>query len=208
MQRIETLLKKISDISSQGNKNSVIDIDLALDYVKVVYADLLEWRDRVAFTSGLPGNEPDQHAVQEKIEVTENEAMIVNAPFAATDTQVIPEALPDEKEIAVAVAEEAVPVITQVATEDAPLPVYDIPVKHDIRKVIGINDKYLFISELFGNDKDTYENALDEISKLDTYDEAMEWMNENVLFVSESEEEENGTAQLFYDTIGNFFSAR
>ena len=51
-----------------------------------------------------------------------------------------------------------------------------------------------------------YENTLDEINKLGSHDEALEWLKENMLF--SDAEGENDTIQLFYDTLGRFFSER
>ena len=45
MQRIATLLQKLTELSTQG-KPSQIDIDLMLDYTRVIYADLLEERKK------------------------------------------------------------------------------------------------------------------------------------------------------------------
>ena len=49
MERIATLLDKIREISTKPDAG-IIDIDLMMDYTRVMYADLLEWRNKVAFT--------------------------------------------------------------------------------------------------------------------------------------------------------------
>ena len=58
MQRIETLLQKVMDMSARGSKNTAIDIDLMMDYIKVVYADLMEMRARAVYTSDMPQTAP------------------------------------------------------------------------------------------------------------------------------------------------------
>ena len=48
----------------------------------------------------------------------------------------------------------------------------------DIRSFIGINDKYQFTNELFGNNKEAYEKTLDKISGFDNLMSAHNWLNE------------------------------
>ena len=44
MERIHNLLRKIQDVYYQKGEKQILDIDLMLDYTRVLYADLLEWR--------------------------------------------------------------------------------------------------------------------------------------------------------------------
>jgi hypothetical protein len=46
--RIPTLLQKISVLLEQTERPGVIEVDLMLDYTRVMYADLLEWRAKLA----------------------------------------------------------------------------------------------------------------------------------------------------------------
>jgi hypothetical protein len=215
MQRIETLLQKIQEMSARGSKNTVIDIDLMLDYVKVVYADLLEMRSRVVFTSDVSPmaetkpattNEPVKEKTspvistiipdptQSVVETLETPA-IIETVVAAPITEVI-------------TAKEEMPVQEKPKEELKPAEQYTPPARYDIRQAIGINDKYLFISELFKDNKDMYEKTLDELNKQDSYDDALDWLNENVLFTNDVEGGESETVQLFYDTVNKFFSER
>lgn len=49
------------------------------------------------------------------------------------------------------------------------------PVK-DLRKAIGINDRYLFINELFRGDENMYERSLKTINSFNIYPEAEYWI--------------------------------
>ena len=40
MQRIRTVLQKLTDLSQRNPDRTAIDIDLMLDYTRVIYADL------------------------------------------------------------------------------------------------------------------------------------------------------------------------
>jgi hypothetical protein len=46
----------------------------------------------------------------------------------------------------------------------------------DLRKAIGINDRYLFIRELFRNDENMYERSLKTINAFNIYPEAQYWI--------------------------------
>ncbi len=58
MQRIQTLLKKIDDLAKKGEKLDLIELDLMLDYTKVVYADLMEVRSNKVYV-GTPDAQPE-----------------------------------------------------------------------------------------------------------------------------------------------------
>ena len=44
MERIKTFVQKIQEIYYSKHPKSAIDIDLMMDYTRVMYIDLLEWR--------------------------------------------------------------------------------------------------------------------------------------------------------------------
>ncbi len=52
----------------------------------------------------------------------------------------------------------------------------ETPVK-DLRKAIGINDRYVFISELFRGDEAMYERCIKTINNFNIYPEAEFWIN-------------------------------
>lgn len=157
MQRIPTLLQKISELSERKDKAGVIEIDLMLDYTRVLYADLLEWRGRAAFNDTLTPAKP----------VTVAPVQNVAAPAPQS------------------------------------MPVAEKPAQKDIRQMVGINDKYLFISELFGNDKDAYEATLNELNTFETYTQAVNWLTAKLHW-----EEAEETVQSFYGLLNNFFSSK
>jgi len=163
MQRIPIVLQKLNELAEQGEKNTAIEIDLMLDYTRVLYADLLEWRKKAVVK--MP---------------------IINEPTLA--------------EMAAAFAK------PQAAAHEIQNPIFvdkKPAEKRDIRNGIGINDKFLFMSELFGNNKEAYENALDEINEFDTYQQAFNWLQTQYYW-----EEAEETTQSFYNILNLFFSAR
>lgn len=50
------------------------------------------------------------------------------------------------------------------------------PIK-DLKKAIGINDRFVFMSELFRNDEAMYERSLKTINNFSVYEEAAFWMD-------------------------------
>ncbi|NOQ26177.1 MAG: hypothetical protein GQ564_12505 [Bacteroidales bacterium] len=50
---------------------------------------------------------------------------------------------------------------------------------NDINSAIGINDKFVFIRELFSGDKDLYMETIQVLNNFDTYENALEFLNDN-----------------------------
>lgn len=206
MQRITTLLQKINELA-KNEKSTAIEIDLMLDYTRVIYADLLEWRGRVSFNESLSGG-----SMQKQVQTAETGADIGKQGHGADA-----EEAPETEEISNVAMQPAEPEPENnsgaLVKEENPMPppVVEIPavkevVSKDIRSFIGINDKYRFISELFGNNKDAYNEVLDEINGMDTYDQAKQWLESKVA-TQNGWDDDNITVQMFYTTLSQFFSS-
>jgi hypothetical protein len=50
---------------------------------------------------------------------------------------------------------------------------------NDINSAIGLNDKFIFIRELFGNDKEHYYETIQVLNNFDIYENAVNFLNEN-----------------------------
>ena len=160
MERIATLLDKIREISTKPDAG-IIDIDLMMDYTRVMYADLLEWRNKVAFTQAVtlgnmvpnPAESPEEPAGPPEVAGPAVELDATSLNYESADDTLVPE---------------------------TPFPLQSQYSGADIRQSIGINDKYQYISELFGNNKDAYEEVVSEINTFDTEDEALGWVRQHV----------------------------
>lgn len=76
---------------------------------------------------------------------------------------------------------------------------------HDLRKAIGINERFVFISELFRDDEAMFERCLKTINSFNIYPEAEYWMNrELMLKLGWSENSE--TVKHFYHLVKRRFS--
>lgn len=190
MQRVQTLIQKISELANRQNPD-LIEVDLMMDYTRVLYADLAEWRNRLVFTNQVPQPETTPPAnvpkVQEAIPGATQE--IIQEPVAPPVTPIV-----QQQETATIQQQEMVAVIK----DDAPHETHVSEARHEalaqstvasetayasripaesIQSMIGINDKYQFISELFGNNKDDYDAVIEELETFENYPQALSWLN-------------------------------
>lgn len=80
----------------------------------------------------------------------------------------------------------------------------ETPVK-DLRKAIGINDKFLFVNELFRGDEGMYERSIKTINNFHILAEAEYWMNRE-LKVKLGWNDSKDTVQHFYTLVRRRFS--
>jgi len=80
----------------------------------------------------------------------------------------------------------------------------DSPVR-DLRKAIGVNDRYVFINQLFRGDEVMYERSLKTINGFRILPEAEYWM-ERELKVKLGWDENNPTTRHFYQLVKRRFS--
>jgi hypothetical protein len=80
----------------------------------------------------------------------------------------------------------------------------ETPVK-DLRKAIGINDRFLFINELFRGDESMYERSIKTINSFNIYPEAEYWINRE-LKVKIGWSNDHTTVQHFDQLVKRRFS--
>lgn len=80
----------------------------------------------------------------------------------------------------------------------------DEPIK-DLRKAIGINDRYIFIQELFRGDESMYDRCVKTINGFSIFPEAEYWMNRE-LIVKLGWNEEDTIVRNFYSLVKRRFS--
>lgn len=260
--RIQNMLGKLLHLLKQKEK-SVIDIDLMLDYTRVVYADLLEERSALEIAAAKKNSAGvDNKNFEKNSEVQSNNA--IEVPDAVSEKQASEKVLAKDaepaedaefqtekgvEELAAApaevpihekeeqppildteahagiVLEEAIPAIImhqevfedQIEETSAPIEMEDEeavkfaaklkPTKADIRKMIGINDRYLFQNELFDNDKFEYEAALDFVNNATDRADVQDYFK--TYFVDKGAWElEDDTVQSLYGAVDKYFSEK
>ena len=80
----------------------------------------------------------------------------------------------------------------------------ETPVK-DLRKAIGINDRFLFINDLFRGDESMYERSIKTINSFNIYPEAEYWINRE-LKVKLGWDNNHSTVQHFDQLVKRRFS--
>jgi hypothetical protein len=80
----------------------------------------------------------------------------------------------------------------------------DAPVR-DLRRAIGINDRFVFISELFRNDEVMYERSIKTINGFRILPEAQYWI-ERELKVKLGWDENKESTRHFYQLVKRRFS--
>lgn len=315
MERVKNVMQRLHDLYFARHQKSAIDVDLMLDYTRVMYADLLEWRktfgeappttekadvNTEVTTSETPGT-AKQEAQAGKPAAEPATAPAAAAPqLEATKVSAAPEAQPEpepaaqttqsppadkpqdkvyqpmvrdepapkpapeaetapiiqtapEKEPMNALQQEASgisfeppsppdvrnevneellveePAVNPVVEEKPAPPPAEIPLPEpaqaakpaatkpqghlfhaekaprDIRSLIGINDKYLFLNELFSNHKSNYEETLDQLNLLSNAQQAEDWISTKVA-QARKWDKEDATVESFYSVIRRHFS--
>ncbi len=80
----------------------------------------------------------------------------------------------------------------------------ETPVK-DLRKAVGINDRFLFINELFRGDEDMYERCIRTINNFNIYPEAEYWISRE-LKVKLAWDDDRPVVQQFYQLVKRRFT--
>ncbi|MFA6057063.1 MAG: hypothetical protein WC756_02605 [Taibaiella sp.] len=320
MERIKNILQRLQELYYSNHQKSAIDADLMLDYTRVMYADLLEWRKQFKEPPTTETAEKNTQVITSEEEKEESKEQPVNQEqqAAAEEEELLPDTKPENEKKAelkveeneedaieqagrhepekAAVQEEAIftpierdeptpkepvieeanpvvdihpekesvdalmtdtsgisfeppakyetkseaikeelavetPIVNQSVEEmpaptptEIPLPDMAPPKKieplqsaqlfhaakaanKDIRSSIGINDKYLFLNELFNNHKSNYEETLDKLNHFSNIDQAKDWILTKVAPVQKWDKDD-ATVQGFYAILAKHFSDR
>lgn len=187
MSTISLLLEKLNELEAMPHKTA-LETDLMMDYTRQLYAALLGQRNgqvNSSFSTPQP---------QEQEEVFEEETHETQSYFSPIE-DIIEE--PEQTHIEADVPEDVtMPVTHFTATEHK---------QKDIRSKIGINDKYQIINELFGNDQQAYETAMNAINDAPSMHQALSWLDEHA-YQKYNWNMDDEAAQLFYSSLSSFFS--
>lgn len=80
----------------------------------------------------------------------------------------------------------------------------EVPIR-DLRKAIGVNDRFLFINELFRGDEVAYERSIKTINSFSIFPEAEYWIQRE-LKVKNGWNDANEIVQQFYQLVKRRFS--
>lgn len=124
MERIHNLLRKIQEIYYKKEEKQVIDIDLMLDYTRVLYADLLAARTDILAKQGMGFHLKDNHVFEEKANNIVDSDLEESAPhkmLIEEETTTLPaseELVNEEEEVAEIKENIEEAVLPKIATEE------------------------------------------------------------------------------------------
>lgn len=209
--RIQMLIGKLLERINDNTEKSVLDMDLMLDYTRVIYADLLDWKTKIQNQEAM-----DKLGVQvlagnkSQFEAKEGSGIVMEVPIHTATAPVLNASAPTEKETEIpenttTIASHTTTEIADVDASDTSNEVATEPQARDFRNWIGINDRYLFMNELFDNNKFDYESLFDFINQCQDKKHAEEWLEKEYL-QNKKWNREDKTVELFYGLLHQFFS--
>jgi cell pole-organizing protein PopZ len=210
MRHMSPILQQLLALAQKENP-SLLDIDLMMGKMQHAYDLLYAERNNVLAqiqaTAQQRPAEPTLNEVVASISVADREEESEEA-IPVTQATEAPETAPDEPPLPVGTT---ILMYEEVRADELPdqtptAPEQKTPSPHNVRHYISINDKYYFISELFRNNKDAYEEALDEINISENFEDAHAWLKAS-LYEQYGWEEESGVVQLFLDAVMQYFQA-
>lgn len=208
--RIQILIGKMLERINDSAEKSVLDLDLLLDYTRVIYADLLDWKNKLQNQEALEklgvkaiaGN-------KSQFEAKEGSGIVMEVPINTTSAPISNAITDTELETQISETNAASFTTMEVAdskeVSNESNVVATVPQARDFRNWIGINDRYLFMNELFDNNKFDYESLFDFINQCQDLKQAEEWLDKEYL-QNKKWNREDKTVELFYGLLHQFFS--
>lgn len=79
--------------------------------------------------------------------------------------------------------------------------------ERDIRKMMGINDRIMFLNDLFKGDKEAFDTTLEKLNEIEGYNEALDWIT-GKLVAQYNWSDDNEAVLEFYDLVSKYFRER
>ncbi len=205
MNRVKHCLNKMNELVNKPGKTEIIDLDLLLDYTKIIYAEVLEHRQM------LVSNHLAKESVlryKEDNGRTENNTDNVSAPPKTPEKQKPAEnhKIPKPENLSQNTPEELVSVGINFENPSEKSKKIDIELT-DLRRLIPLNDKFAYVIELFNEDNEKYEDAINHLNSLETYGNTMDWVISN-LQNRYNWDVENDLVVKFYEAIKSRFDKK
>ncbi len=192
----------MNEIINNPNQNDLIDIDLLIDYSKVIYSELTDLKHNKLNNQEFMETAKE---VKQDIKATSKEESRVlpepkNEETKSLNSESIevempkPDAAPELEELG----------INFEGTKDFENVPKTGVTYEDLRKLIPLNDKFAYVIELFNGENNSYEDAINSLNLHTTYGNTMEWIIAN-LQNKYNWNVENDLVQNFYETIKKRF---
>lgn len=200
-------IKNIIEQMKEQESIAQIDIDLSLSKIRRLYEVILFLKQENRNTNEIqeqhevPKKKNDiviekKQEIEEKVEIEKRDEEMIE--FDADEEEDIPEPQKPLKKQVVENTEIIADkfkssqfrnetIAEKTAGKDISSKIQSKPID-DIKRAIGLNDKFLFIKELFDGDSDLYNEAVNTINQADNYIEALNYMKANFTWDYESDE--------------------
>lgn len=208
LKRVSKLIEKINvlhdSLLSIDEEISSIEKDLLLNYIRQLYEQVLEigtedQKVQMPALSKQVIDLPKQEAVVEKItppvvqknEVAEEIVEPVQQAVKVIEDPAVEEDLISEVESNATngspahdlsmegINEELVGMFEIKEAKELSEKLSSMPIK-DLSTAMGINDRFLTVNELFGGDNAAFKACIDDLNKLNSYDEAKSYLLSNI----------------------------
>lgn len=139
-----------------------------------------------------PVSKPIEKPVEKPVEPQPEKPVMREIPKpeeAPKEKQVIGEAFQKERSLNDVIAEKQ---NTETNLGNGPI--------SSLRSAIGLNDRFLFIREIFGNNTDKYNTIIDHLDKLETIQQAVDYLKANLTL------QKNETSMKFVDLLKRRFT--
>ncbi len=199
----------MNEIVNNPNRKDMIDIDLLIDYSKVIYSELTELKlnklnnhefsetaKAVKLEKSKPGAEPSSAKSTPAPEVGLSKPQNIYQETKEQETEVHSKPRPAPELESIGINFEGPTEFVNIPKQNA--------VFEDLRKLIPLNDKFAYVIELFNGENNSYEDAINTLNQQTTYGNSMEWIIAN-LQNKYNWNVENDLVQNFYETIKNRF---
>lgn len=180
-----SIIEKLSTLSQKvlkdGSRPAALEIDLLKHYLLEAYDELNAYRaDPVGEIQEEPPSAPTPGLSKETvtdspekpIEFSQNHVMETQPTEQDEEEAGNEEAKKEEQE--------AEGTINERFKSDVPLISDKAADRGDLRKIIDLNKRYLYVNELFGGDESAYDRAIAELNNLPDYQRAAKYVAEQL----------------------------
>jgi hypothetical protein len=185
IKQFEINLRKINtlkqNIELSGEEISKLEIELLKTYIKKLYESValgedLEIKEPVIIPA-VPNKKKEEPAVETVKEVTRE---TVRLEEKKEPVEQMPEASPGKDGGPGRTYDEAILAIFETGkSSELSDKLGSMPIT-DIKKAIGINDRIFTINELFGGNNDIFNQTIDKLNSMSSFEEARDYLLEQV----------------------------
>ena len=180
IKKFEVHLKKINtfkqNIDLSGEDISPLELELLKNYVKQLYESIALEEEVLEFEDKSENKKKKKK--KKDLEKIENE-IIEEAEKIEEEETIIEEEIPEEEiveEIPQKQFDETLlAIFERSSSSDLSEKLSASPIK-DIKKAIGINDRIFTINELFGGDKEVFNDSIDKLNTFETFEQAKDFL--------------------------------